>query len=211
MCALCMLDMSAAFDVVDCEILLEKLNLYGFDQNAVTWMKAYLSGKTQAVYIDGSLSQFLAVEVGVPQGSILVPLYYVLFTNDLPETALDNQSQVHFSHLTTHCEECGGLCCFADDSTYGVSSADQDIPENKLNERYRVLAEYMGNNRLKLNYEKTHLFIMTTKQTQKLININVQINTPTEEIKPIKSEKLLGIIIQDDLKPTCGLILQDLY
>ena len=58
----------------------------------------------------------------------------------------------------------------------------------------------MGNNKLKLNDDKTHLLIMTTKQKQRLVNINVKINTPTEEINPIKSEKLLGIFIQDDLK-----------
>jgi hypothetical protein len=71
-----------------------------------------------------------------------------------------------------------------------------------LNKRYRVLANYMGNNKLKLNDDKTHLLIMTTKQKQRIVNIHVKINTPTEEIKPIKSEKLLGIIIQDDLKWT---------
>ena len=53
---------------------------------------------------------------------------------------------------------------------------------------------------MKLNDDKTHLLIMTTKQKQRIINIDIQINTPTDEIKPIKSEKLLGVIIQDDLK-----------
>ena len=81
----------------------------------------------------------------------------------------------------------------ADDSTYSVASHDQNILEQKLNDRYAILASYMGNNRLKLNDDKTHLLIMTTKQKQRLVNINVKINTPTEEIKPIKSEKLLGI------------------
>jgi hypothetical protein len=159
----CMLDMSAAFDVVDHGILLNKLKLYGFDSRALLWMENYLAGRTQAVYIDGSLSSFLAVDVGVPQGSILGPLCYVLFTNDLPETILDSSSHVHWSQLSTHCAECGGLCCFADDSTYSASSQDQDILEEKLNEKYSVMANYLGNNRLKLNNDKTHLLIMTTR------------------------------------------------
>ena len=198
----CMLDMSAAFDVVDHGILLSKLKLYGFDGDALKWMKNYLSGRTQSVYIDGSLSSFLQVDVGVPQGSILGPLCYILFTNDLPEVVLDTNSHVHWSPLTSHCDECGGLCCFADDSTYSTSSHDQDILNEKLNDRYTVLADYMGNNRLKLNDDKTHLLIMTTRQKRKIINISVKINTATEVIEPIKSEKLLGIHIQDDLKWT---------
>ena len=60
----------------------------------------------------------------------------------------------------------------------------------------------MNNNRLKFIDDKTQLLIMTTNQKQRILNINVNINTPTEEIKPIKSEKLLGIFIQDDLKWT---------
>ena len=196
----CMLDMSAAFDVVDHDILLKKLQLYGFDDGSLQWMKNYLSGRSQAVYIDGSLSSFLEVEVGVPQGSILGPLCYVLFTNDFPETILESNSHVHWSHLTTHCSDCGGLCCFADDSTYSVSSQHQDILEQKLNYRYSVMASYLCNNRLKLNDDKTHLLIMTTRQKRRIINITTKITTPEEEIKPIKSEKLLGIIIQDDMK-----------
>ena len=151
--------------------------------------------------IPAPLSQgSITVDVGVPQGSILGPLCYVMFTNDLPETVLKTSSHVHFSHLTTNCPECGGLCCFADDSTYSVSCQDQAVLEEKLNDKYEILANYMGNNKLKLNDYKTHLLIMTTKQKKRMINITVQINTPTEEIKPIRSEKLLGIFIQEDLK-----------
>ena len=76
-------------------------------------------------------------------------------------------------------------------STYSVASHDQDTLKQKLNERYTILADYMNNNRLKLNDDKTHLLIMATKQKHRLVNINVKIDTPTEEINPIKSEKLL--------------------
>ena len=159
-------------------------------------MKNYLSNRSQAVYIEGALSKFLPVKIGVPQGSILGPLFYILFTNDLPET----NNHVHWSSLTTHCPECGNLCCFADDSTYSISSQDQDTLQQKLNDRYSTMANYLGNSRLKLNDDKTHLLIMTTKQKQRVLNIRTKINTPNEVIKPIRTEKLLGIIIQNDLK-----------
>ena len=165
-------------------------------------MSSYLSGRSQAVYLDGSMSSFLPVEVGVPQGSILGPLCYILFTNDLPESILDTTSHVHFSPLTTHCAECGGLCCFADDSTYSVTGKNMEMLEQKLNDKYTAMANYMNSNRLKLNDEKTHLLIMTTGQKQKLMNIAVKISTIGGEIKPIRTEKLLGIQIQNDLKWT---------
>ena len=72
--------------------------------------------------------------------------------------------------------------------------------EKKLNEKYTALANYMNSNRLKLNDDKTHLLIMTTSQKQRLMNIQVKITTSTEEIKPIRTEKLLGVHIQNDLK-----------
>ena len=81
----CMVDMSAAFDVVDTELLLKKLCLYGFDRKAVQWMWSYLTYRSQGVLIEGSMSNLLPLEAGVPQGSILGPLFYTIFTNELPQ------------------------------------------------------------------------------------------------------------------------------
>ena len=85
MAAVCMIDMSAAFDVVDTDLLLQKLKLYGFDRNAIQWIWSYLSYRSQSVYIEGSLSSLLPLEAGVPQGSILGPVFFTIFTNELPE------------------------------------------------------------------------------------------------------------------------------
>ena len=71
----CMVDMSAAFDVVDTELLLEKMKLYGFDRDAVQWMWSYLTYRSQGVYIEGSTSRLLPLEAGEPQGSILGPVF----------------------------------------------------------------------------------------------------------------------------------------
>jgi hypothetical protein len=64
MAGVCMIDMSAAFDVVDTGILLDKLKLYGLDRNAIQWIWSYLTYRSQAVYIEGSLSRLLPLEAG---------------------------------------------------------------------------------------------------------------------------------------------------
>ena len=77
----CLLDMSAAFDVVDHNLLLQKLDLYGFNEDTIAWFKSYLNNRRQTVSINASLSKLLPVTSGVPQGSILVPLQYTFYTN----------------------------------------------------------------------------------------------------------------------------------
>ena len=73
-----MIDLSAAFDMVDHQLLLQKLELFGLDNGALRWVESYLSNRYQSVCVDGCLSPPLPVECGVPQGSILGPLLYIL-------------------------------------------------------------------------------------------------------------------------------------
>ena len=197
----CMLDMSAAFDVVDHPLLLQKLRLYGFDQRSLAWMTSYLSERSQSVCIDGTLSDPLAVTVGVPQGSILGPLCYIIYTNDLPETIFTCQAHhPRTRKFSTHCADCGSVCCFADDSTLSISHSDPDVLTEKLSEKCSLLSEYLTSNRLKLNDDKTHLILMTTSQNRRLKNPQIQVQTPNETINTSNSEKLLGGFIHEDLK-----------
>jgi hypothetical protein len=159
----CFLDMSAAFDIVNHSLLLKKLELYGFDSNVVVWISSYLADRTQCVNIDGCLSPLLPVRQGVPQGSILGPLLYTLFTNELPEIIhgdLDCSSQDHPDICPSYsmaCKSCVSLTCYADDTSYSCSSKDPAILSEKLTEKYKIISQFLVNNRLKLNDDNSLL------------------------------------------------------
>ena len=159
--AVIMLDLSAAFDVVDHDILLKKLSLYGLDSTTVRWFESYLSGRSQRVFVEGSFSELLDLEAGVPQGSVLGPLLYILFTNDLPETIHDHLGDGN-SFYNVHCNSCGGVCSFADDSTVTISRSDSAELVNLVDKKYKDIARYMNANKLVLNSDKTHLLLMAT-------------------------------------------------
>ena len=98
MVGIMMVDLSAAFDMVDHSILMQKLKIYGLDNQTITWVQSYISGRSQAVMVDGALSPALSLMCGVPQGSILGPLLYILFTNEIPDLVHDHQDDSTYSY-----------------------------------------------------------------------------------------------------------------
>ena len=102
---------SAIIFMVDYHLLLQKLQLFGLDREAVAWMSSYLIGRRQSVLVDGSLSSPLGINCGVPQGSILGPLMYILYTNDIPD--LPHNHPVSAADPVPYCQECGATvhCC----------------------------------------------------------------------------------------------------
>ena len=81
-----LLDFSAAIDIIDHCLLLEKRMCYGFTPPVIMWIKSYLSNRTQRVFFNGSLSNIIQLESGIPQGSCLGPCFFSIFTNDMPLT-----------------------------------------------------------------------------------------------------------------------------
>ena len=196
--AVLMLDMSAAFDLVDHSLLTKKLSVYGFDEGSCKWFISYLTQRSQRVCIDGALSDPLEVNIGVPQGSILGPLLYIVYTNDLPETVHEHLLS-NCTFLNSECRSCGGICCYADDSTFSTSGKCPKELSYKIAEKYQNIATYMNMNKLVLNSDKTHLLVMaSSKKHKKYENFGITLNTGKEIIHPVSSEKLLGSILSND-------------
>ena len=192
-----MVDLSAAFDMVDYDILLQKLQLFGLDSMAISWMKSYLTARHQSVFVDGCLSPPMSIECGVPQGSILGPLMYILYTNDIPDLA--HNHPVSSTQPSPYCHECGGTVCYVDDSTYSLAHTDPEVLSSSLTDQYQIISKYMAANKLVINDDKTHLLVMGTKSMAEKRNL-VRIEAGNHTIMPSKQEKLLGCIVSDNLK-----------
>ena len=206
---LALIDMSAAFDCVDTELLLAKLELYGFTRHARQRIWSYMTERSQVVMVDGSLSSALRVHVGVPQGSILGPLLYVIFTNELPEVvhgvdctgSIQNLHEDEWHPRTNfECQTCGGIVNYADDSSYTATCSDQQELAATLSTKYTVISEYLSANRLKVNDSKTHMMILTTSQLRRSqdISVQVQVGTGVQDLSGV--EQLLGLQLHEGLK-----------
>ena len=158
-----MLDLSAAFDLVNHDLLIKKLEFMGFQRDILLWFQNYLSERQQCVHIDGQTSDLLPVTVGVPQGSVLSALLYILFVNDLPEVIHHHETSNTITGQIEYngwCDSCGSLCAYVDDSTYSCSSEDPNVLSEMLSSQYRKLACYFNDNRLVINDDKTKLIIL---------------------------------------------------
>ena len=192
-----MIDLSAAFDMVDHALLLQKLEIFGLNSSALRWMESYLKNRYQSVCIDGCVSPPLLVECGVPQGSILGPLLYVLFTNDIPDLVHDHS--ISHKSPVPYCKSCGSTVCYVDDCTFSYGHSHPATLSEKLTAQYKIIAEYMAANKLVINSDKTHLVVMGTRATTKY-RAEVTIQAGQHIIKPTRVEKLLGGQVSENLK-----------
>ena len=163
-------------------------------------MSSYLKGRSQSVYVDGFLSAPLSVTSGVPQGSILGPLLYVIFTNELPEILHTHASAGNI--FNTGCHLCGTVCCYADDSTLSIFCENPQDLGRAVSDKYKLVSEFMSDNKLKLNGDKTHLMMMASERSWNVLvdEDDVNLNTGNEVISCSKSGNLLGGIISRNLK-----------
>ena len=100
--AVVFLDLKKAFDTVDHDIILSKMNLYGIQGTALDCFKSYLTNRTQQCLVNGSLSEICSLKCGVPQGTILGPLLFLIYVNDLPNCLTSCQPRMYAddNHIT---------------------------------------------------------------------------------------------------------------
>ena len=163
------LDQSAAFDCVHHGTLIQKLRCYNLEDSAIEWISNYLNFRTQFVSIGNASSRMYGVDRGVPQGSVLGPLLYTLFTNEMSTVINDPDCQDQ-SHQQTqklfgeHCHQCGNLTQYADDASYHISSKHRSRNQSKLTQNLERLADFLTSNQLSINQDKTHLLEVMIKQ-----------------------------------------------
>ena len=161
------LDFSKAFDTVNHQILLDKLYKYGIRGPAHKWVTHYLQDREQYCYLNGHTSTKLTIKCGVPQGSILGTLLFLVYINDL-------------SKLSTIMS----ALLFADDSNLFVSGPSLTTLENIINAEMPKLVTWLTANHLSLNIGKTHLMVFGKKKNYTTDDINVKINNQSLEVVP---------------------------
>ena len=163
------IDQSAAFDCVSHTILIDKLWIYNIDEKALSWLTSYLEYRTQFVTIGRARSRMGRVSIGVPQGSVLGPLLYSIYTNEMSEAVNDSActDSTHQNSLRlfpTDCLRCGTITQYADDATYVVSSIDRIRNQQKLSENIENLRTFLETNELTINADKTNLVKVMIQQ-----------------------------------------------
>jgi hypothetical protein len=174
------IDFRKAFDLVDAELLLLKLVKYGFSNNAINLIANYFQDRSQTVKYNSKLTDYVPTDLGVPQGSVLGPLFFLIFINDLAFI------------IELSCK------MFADDTT--LYSSDENVEKliGHFKAKTLVLIEWCKMNRLDLNWSKTFFMFVTSKRSQS-VGLPKTIKMDGVDIQAVQSFKLLGVTLDTQL------------
>ena len=168
-------DLSKAFDCLSHDLLIAKLEAYGFHHNALRLLHSYLSDRYQRVRVNSNYSSWSEIICGVPQGSILGPLLFNIYLSDL------------FIFLDSD------IANYADDNTPYATCKDIESVIKRLESESIILFQWIGNNALKANPDKSHLLLNSNDN-------HLSVTIDDHEIFNSEHKKLLGITIDNELK-----------
>ena len=143
------MDLSKAFDTIDHNILLNKIEFYGIRGAPLEWLRSYLSGRCQYVQYKNYMSDMMQITCGVPQGSVLGPLLFLIYMNDSPDSLI-SASEI----------------LFADDSTLFQSSENIEELYNNMNLELKCLSDWFAANKLSLNVGKCNYMLFSNVHRQ---------------------------------------------
>ena len=173
-------DLQKAFDTVDHQILLKKLEHYGIRGTANDWFRSYLTGRKQYVSITGHDSEIRINEVGVPQGSVLGPLLFLIYINDLHKA-------IKYS-TTRH---------FADDTNLLLKGKNLKQMKKHLNYDLDQLCDWLKANKIALNCDKTEMIIF--RHPNKKINYDLKVKVNGKKLRLSSNVKYLGVYLDEHL------------
>ena len=183
-----LLDMSAAFDTVDHDILLHRLETsYGVRGQALRWLTSFLTGRTQAVSYAGRTFPHCRLACGVPQGSVLGPLLFVLYPSAVTEIAMGRGIRIHV---------------YADDTQIydSCAASDRQLAATRLLDCVSEIESWMSSNRLKLNTSKTEFIWIGTRQQLSKVDEEVLMRMVCgHSVTPTVKVRDLGVFIDGEL------------
>ena len=185
--ALTLLDLSSAFDTIDHQILIQRLQtVFGFRDNVLSWVQSYLSARTQSVAVNGMCSEPSTLKFGVPQGSVLGPVLFIMYTQ--PLSAVVNSFSV--DHAS-----------YADDTQLHDHCSLSDVNSMLLNLERCIsgVTSWMIANKLSLNAEKTEAVLISSPRKSVSTTLPQDIHVDGARIEFTSSVKSLGVTLDNTL------------
>ena len=178
MVGMVLIDLQKAFDTVDHDILIDKLRAIGV--SSVSWFRSYLSDRKQCVEVNGTRSEFLPINCGVPQGSILGPQLFLIYVNDMV-TSVDCR-----------------LSLYADDSALLFAHSDPNVIASRLSTELSNCKRWLVDNKLSLHIGKTECMLFGTKRKLKGVR-DFRIDCDGTLVERVSSVKYLGVQLDGSL------------